>query len=144
MSGHPPGPKKLRARCVNLGNHAIASSLIVMVKRARILVVREPPESLTYQGCVGNSHLAKRNELGYGNNGKDWAIRILTVYVRMRLCALCEDMTGCQRLNGIRSSIKRLATSDGLRYSPSLGETQGNKRWAGWLCNYSLHSGAAQ
>jgi len=42
------------------------------------LVVRETPDSLFYQGLLRKYNLAKSNELGYGNNEKDWATRMLT------------------------------------------------------------------
>ena len=45
---------------------------------ATYLVVRGTPESLFYQAGRGNMPVAETNELGYGNNEKDWAIRMLT------------------------------------------------------------------
>lgn len=120
MSGEHPRQKKLRARYY-LGNHLVAS---LLAKKARILVVREHPESLIYQVSDRKTHMAKSIKLGYGNNDRDWAIRMLITYSRY-----VKTMVRRQRLNGIRLAMKGETPGASLRYSPSFGETQRPRRW---------------
>ena len=125
MSGGPPSSrKKLHASPKRLDNRYVASPTVY---GARILVVRGHPESLTYQGYLRKQCLAQR-QLGYGNNGKDWAIRMVTTYGRY-----VKPMVGRQRLNGIRLAMKSETLRASLRYSPSHRETYGVKRWVDLL-----------
>jgi hypothetical protein len=43
-----------------------------------ILLFGNPLRALYTKNNVRKGYLAKRNELGYSNNYKDWAIRMLT------------------------------------------------------------------
>ena len=105
-------------------NRLVASWGRYKAPLARILVVRETPYSPIYQGRAERRSLAKSNELGYGKNDRDWAIRMASTYGRY-----VKPMVRRQRLNGIRLALKSQTLRASLRYSPSFWETRMVTRW---------------
>jgi hypothetical protein len=82
------------------------ASLAWNPSQARHLVVREHPYSLIYQRCDGNTHPAKNNELGYGNNDKDWATRMLITYRLFQPKVRRQRLNGCRLVGNITHRLK--------------------------------------
>ena len=85
---------------------------------SKVAQLREQPKSLDYQPRTGNGFGGRGNDLGYGNNVKDWSIRSELLRT---VCGWSTALADRLFIGGVRSTtfsdraIKYLSEINGHR-----------------------------